>query len=38
MKHKIEDIFYFLTVWFSTSVILLFIVGLIFKAIMYLWK
>lgn len=38
MKHKIEDIFYFLTVWFSASIIVLFIVGLVFKLITHLNK
>jgi hypothetical protein len=38
MKYKIEDILYFLTLWFSGSVIALGIIGLIFKAITHIWK
>ena len=38
MKHKIEDIFYFLTLWFSGSIIILFIIGLVFKLIIHLNK
>ena len=38
MKYKIEDIFYFLTIWFSASVIILGIIGLIFKIITHLNK
>jgi hypothetical protein len=33
MKKKIEDIFYFLTLWFSGSVIVLWVIGMIFKLI-----
>jgi hypothetical protein len=33
MKQKIEDFFYFLTLWFSGSVIVLWIIGMIFKII-----
>lgn len=38
MKNKIEDIFYFITVWFCSSVIVLGVIGLIFKAISHLNK
>jgi hypothetical protein len=38
MKNKIEDLFYFLTLWFSGSIIVLGIIGLIFKAIIHLNK
>ena len=33
MKQKIEDFFYFLTLWFSASVIVLWVIGMIFKLI-----
>ena len=33
MKRKIEDILYFLTVWFSASVIILGAIAMIFKII-----
>jgi hypothetical protein len=33
MKRKIEDILYFLTVWFSVSVITLGVIAIIFKII-----
>jgi hypothetical protein len=38
MKHKIEDLFYFLTLWFCGSIIVLGIIGLIFKAIAHICK
>jgi len=38
MKHKLEDLFYFLTLWFSGSIIVLGIIGLIFKAIIHFNK
>lgn len=34
MKEKIENFFYFLTLWFSASVIVLGVIGLIFKFLM----
>jgi E3 ubiquitin-protein ligase DOA10 len=33
MKHNKEDIFYYLTVWFATSIIVLWTIGIIFKII-----
>jgi hypothetical protein len=33
MKEKIENFFYFLTLWFSASVITLGVIGMIFKII-----
>ena len=33
MKKKIENFFYFLTLWFSASVIVLGMIGIIFKLI-----
>jgi hypothetical protein len=36
MKNKLEDVFYFFTLWFSTSIIVLFIIGMIFKLITHL--
>jgi hypothetical protein len=38
MKHKIEDIFYFLTLWLGASIIVLGIIGLVFKLITHLNK
>jgi len=38
MKHKIEDVFYFLTLWFCGSVIILGMIGLVFKLITHLNK
>jgi len=38
MKHKLEDLFYFLTLWFSGSIIVLGIIGLIFKVIIHFNK
>ena len=31
MKHKLENAFYFLTLWFSASVIVLLLIGVFFK-------
>ena len=36
MKQKIEDFFYFLTLWFCASLIVLGIIGLVFRAIKHL--
>ena len=36
MKNKLEDIFYFFTLWFCSSVIILGIIGLMFKLITHL--
>lgn len=33
MKQKLEDLFYFLTIWFCTSVIVLSIIGMVFKLV-----
>ena len=33
MKHKLEDFFYFLTLWFCTSLIVFGFIGLAFKAV-----
>ena len=33
MKKKIEDVLYFLTMWFSASIIVLFIISIIFTNI-----
>ena len=33
MKQKIEDTFYFLTLWFCASIIVLGVIGMIFKLI-----
>jgi hypothetical protein len=33
MKQKLEDLFYFLTIWFSVSVIVLWVIGVIFKLV-----
>lgn len=33
MKKKFEDFTYFLTIWFCTSLIVLWIIGIIFKII-----
>jgi hypothetical protein len=38
MKEKFEDLFYFLTLWFSGSIIVLGIIGLVFRAISHLNK
>lgn len=38
MKQKIEDFFYYLTLWFCASLIVLGIIGLIFKAIIHCSK
>ena len=38
MKHKIEDLFYFLTILFSASIITLGVIGLIFKIIIHFNK
>lgn len=38
MKHKLEDFFYFLTLWFSISVIVLAFIGLAFRAVAHLSK
>ena len=38
MKDKINDLLYFLTLWFCGSVIILGIIGLIFKIITHLNK
>ena len=38
MKNKIENAFYFFTLWFSISVITLGLVGLILKAIIHFIK
>lgn len=33
MKQKLEDLFYFLTIWFSVSIIVLWVIGFIFKLV-----
>lgn len=38
MKQRLEDFFYFLTLWFCTSVIVLGFIGLAFRAIAHLSK
>lgn len=34
MKERLNNFFYFLTVWFCTSIIVLGVIGLIFKLMM----
>jgi hypothetical protein len=38
MKNKVENAFYFFTLWFSVSIIALGLIGLIFKVIIHFIK